>query len=106
MTLALQIARLFRKKPVNNGNGLPGSCLKQDSIGIGVTKSTNPPMVIGYLTAFTFATFLAPSTLPAVLFISCTTSLLTGKATGSMMKRQSRLIFIQIIQQSCANLNL
>jgi len=63
---------------VKNQKDLRQSITKWGALQSALKKTSNTTIVVGYLTAFSYSALLAPSTLPAGVFVASITSLLSG----------------------------
>lgn len=81
--LTVLLSRLLRKKPIEcQQSGPPNNIgLSKSQILMSAARQmANAPLIIGYFIAFPYSALLAPSTLPAVVFVASVTALLSGFA--------------------------
>ena len=80
MGYRVHLSRLLRKKPIDIHHGGSSSiALSKSQILLSATRQmANAPLIIGYFIAFPYSVLLAPSTVPAVVFVASITALLSG----------------------------
>ena len=101
MSFPVLIARLLRKKPLDTSASCASTSIHYETVGIAVTKTSNASLTVGYFIAFAYAAILAPSTLPAVIFIACVTSLLSGTTKTNPTFKSNHLIYPLFFVELC-----